>query len=207
MDVAMSSLSLYDLNLWTKSKKSPSFSFSLSSSPKLKTRHYKTTIFSQNLKKQKKPKHKKGDWWFIVFFLVIFFPLRIQSLRNVDSSQILKVRREEKRREAKSSPYFELCVVPWRPRKQGPQVWKVLFSCPSSYSQLWLNLVPYLFPFFSFFSLWDWPNLIYIIYYYKIRMEKYFYVFFSFYGRKKSSICIFFNIFGGRGIEILWKFS
>jgi hypothetical protein len=68
-------------------------------------------------------------------------------------------------------------------------------------------LVPYLFPFFSFFSLWDWPNLIYIIYYYKIRMEKYFNFFFSFYGRKKSSICIFFNIFGGRGIEILWKFS
>jgi hypothetical protein len=60
-------------------------------------------------------------------------------------------------------------------------------------------LVPYLFPFFSFFSLWDWPNLIYIIYYYKIRMQKYFNVFFLFMGGK-NQVYVFFLIFlGGEG--------
>jgi hypothetical protein len=80
-----------------KSKKSRSLSLSLSSSPKLKTRHYKTTIFWQN-SKTKQTKTQKRGFMIHSFLFLIFFPLRIQSLRNVDSSQILKVGREEKRK-------------------------------------------------------------------------------------------------------------
>jgi hypothetical protein len=77
MNVAMPSLSLYDLNLWTKAKKkSPSLSLSLSSllsSPKLKTRHYKTTIFSQNSKTKRK-KTQKGGFMIFIVFSFDFFP-------------------------------------------------------------------------------------------------------------------------------------
>jgi len=116
-----------------KSKKSRSLSLSLSSSPKLKTRHYKTTIFSQN-SKTKQTKTLKGGF-IIHSFLFDFFPSSNSVFAQCGLITDLEswTRREEKRREEKSSPYFELCVVPCRPRKQRPQVWERLFSCPSSF--------------------------------------------------------------------------
>jgi hypothetical protein len=113
MDVAMSSLSLYDLNLWTKAK-SPS-----PSPPRLSSKlaTIKRPLFAEF--KNKTNQNTKRGIHESKFTFLIFLPLRIQSLRNVDSSQILKVGREEKRREGKSSTYFEL---PLETTETRPQV-------------------------------------------------------------------------------------